>query len=81
MRAIKLFRTKAGFTQAQLAERAGCHQHHISRWEHGDVQVRDVNLARVANALDMTPWELRYAEHLLQRRAEVEEAVQGYTLA
>jgi len=81
MKAIKLFRDKAGLTQAELAERVGCRQHHISRWEHGDVEVSDANLAKIAAALGITPWELRYAEHLLERREEVEEVVQGYALA
>lgn len=81
MQAIKLFRERAGLTQAELAGRVGCHQHHISRWEHGDVRVTDANLAKIARALDMTPWELRYAEFLLERREAVEEVVQGYALA
>ena len=45
------------------------------------MRLSDANLAKIAKALDMTPWELRYAEYLLERRETVEEAVQGYALA
>jgi transcriptional regulator with XRE-family HTH domain len=81
VKAIKLFREEAGLTQRELAELVGCRQHHVNRWEHGDVAVSDTNLARIAKALNRTTWEFRYAEQLLRRRAEVEEAVQGYALA
>lgn len=32
---LRAARKAAGLTQAQLAEKVGCNQHHISRWEGG----------------------------------------------
>ncbi len=81
MRSIKLFREQAGLTQQELADLAGVHQHHISRWERGTVDIGDGNLAKVAKALGVTPWELRYGQHLLERREAVEQVVQGFALA
>lgn len=81
MKAIRMYRERAGLTQAQLADLAGVHQHHISRWERGHHEIGGTNLCKVAEALNMLPWELTYAEQLLERREAVEEAVEGFALA
>ncbi len=81
MEAIRVFRKRAGLTQEQLAERMGVRQPHVSRWEQGRVEPTRNNLERVADALGMLPWELRYAEELIERRDGVEKAVAEHVTA
>lgn len=81
MEGIRVIRKRAGLTQAQLAERAGVNQHHISRWETGQVRPGRENLERVADALGVLPWELHLAQELVERQKAVEEAVAEYALA
>lgn len=47
---LKAARIAAGLTQAQLAEKVGCSQHHISRWEEGR-EPRALTLKKLAEAL------------------------------
>ena len=56
-------------------------QHHISRWETGQVRPSRENLAKVATALGVLPWELHLAQELLDRSRVVEKAVEEYALA
>lgn len=75
MEAIRLFREKEGLTQRELAARAGVRQPHISRWETAEVEPTRPNLEKLARALGVLPWELHYAEQLIQRREAVEATV------
>lgn len=43
-------RKAAGLSQAQLAEKVGCSQHHISRWEAGQ-EPKALTLKKLALAL------------------------------
>ncbi len=81
MEGIRVMRKRAGMTQAQLAERAGVNQHHISRWEKGRVEPSRANLERVADALGVLPWELHLAQEMVERSRVVEKAVEEYALA
>ena len=48
---IEDMRRAAGMTQAQLADKIGCSQEHISRWETGTVTPGADTLKRIAEAL------------------------------
>lgn len=50
---LKAARMAAGLTQAQLAEKIGCSQHHICRWEAGQ-EPRALTLKNLAQALGCT---------------------------
>ena len=51
-------RMERGLTQGQLAEKAGCYQKDISRWETGVCKPGTVSLIKLAAALDCTIDEL-----------------------
>ena len=44
-------RLASGMTQGQLAEKIGCSQKDVSRWEHGARTPRAETLAKLADAL------------------------------
>jgi transcriptional regulator with XRE-family HTH domain len=48
---IRAARQAAGLSQYQLAERVGCSQHHISRWENGERGPSAQSLKKLAKAL------------------------------
>jgi DNA-binding XRE family transcriptional regulator len=48
---IRALRIKAGFTQTQLAERAGLPQSHISRLENAQYSATNMTLQKIADAL------------------------------
>lgn len=48
---LKAARLAAGLSQYQLAEKVGCSQHHISRWENGERGPSAKSLKKLANAL------------------------------
>lgn len=45
-------RRRAGISQGELAERAGCNQSQISRWETGEYQLTVPELARLLRAMN-----------------------------
>ena len=51
-------RKTQGLTQAELGEKLGVHQSHITRWESDRVRPREKTLAQIAAALNATPEEL-----------------------
>jgi transcriptional regulator with XRE-family HTH domain len=62
---IKLFaqnmraaRTRAKLSQEALAEEAGLHRTYVGSVERGERNVSLVNIARLAKALGLQPWEL-----------------------
>lgn len=55
-------RMAAGMTQGQLAEKIGCSQKDVSRWEHGARTPRVETLAKIAGVFgckieDLISWE------------------------
>lgn len=81
MKAIKLFRKRAGLTQQELAENIGVWQPHISRWEHVRHEIGDEYLGKIAEALGVQPWEIRYAEELIEQRDDASRAVEEFAAA
>lgn len=53
--AIRSHRTKLGWTQEQLAQRAGLTQSHVCRLEQGTHSPTDLTIQKVANALGVDP--------------------------
>lgn len=49
---LKRARKAAGLSQADLAEKVGCHQKDISRWESGLHEPGALTLKKMAQALD-----------------------------
>lgn len=58
---LRAIRKKKGFTQADLAKKAGIPRPTISRIENGERNVTMRKLKRIANALDMD-LEIRFVE-------------------
>lgn len=81
MRAIKLFRQRAGLTQQELADLVGVEQPHISRWEYAHHRISDLYLGKIAAALNVEPWEVRYAEELIEMRDDASRAVEEFALS
>jgi len=52
---LRFLRERRGFTQEELATRAGLHVTHISLLEHGKRSARIETLERLGKALDMQP--------------------------
>lgn len=48
---LRTARLAAGLTQTQLAEKAGCHQKDVSRWESGNLEPKATTLKKLAQAL------------------------------
>lgn len=80
MEGIKAIRTRAGLSQAEVAERMGVPQGHVSRWETGRHKPTRENLERIADALGVSLWQLVLAEELVERHKAVEEAVTDFAL-
>ncbi len=57
-RAILQRRKENGWTQAELGEKLGVHQSHITRWESDQIRPRDNSLVKIAEALETTVEEL-----------------------
>ena len=55
---IKSIRTAKGISQTQLAERMGCLQHEVSRWENGSRTPALRSLQKIADVLGVTVGEL-----------------------
>ena len=55
---VRVRRTELGWTQEQLAERAGLHFTYVSSVERGERNVTLLTIVRLANALDINPARL-----------------------
>ena len=55
---IRAARRAAGLTQVQLAEKAGCSQQDINRWETGRVNPTAKTLKKLAEAIGCKPGDL-----------------------
>jgi transcriptional regulator with XRE-family HTH domain len=55
---VREFRISEGYSQEELANRAGMHRTYVSGIERGERNVALKNLTRLAQALDVTPSEL-----------------------
>ncbi len=62
---VRYYRKKAGLSQEKLAERAGLHRTYIGGVERGEYNVSAINIARIAQALDIEPFIL-----LVEKQAE-----------
>ena len=49
--AIRKYRQRAGFSQEELAEKAGLHRNYFGRVERGEENIKMVPLRRIAKAL------------------------------
>ena len=49
---LRLYRQRAGLTQAELAEQTGIRQHHLSEMEHNKRPLGKTNAKKLANILD-----------------------------
>lgn len=58
---LRLLRMRKGWSQLQLAEKAGLSNEAISHWEHGDNAPRMENAEKLADALGVTITELYQA--------------------
>lgn len=67
-----MFRIRAGLNQTELAERVGVAQATIARYENRTRSPRSEALGRLADALGVEPWDLAYAEQVMERRLAVE---------
>ena len=59
---IKRFRENLGISQEELAHRADVHSNTIARWERDEVSPRGTSLAKLANALQVSPAALLTGE-------------------
>jgi transcriptional regulator with XRE-family HTH domain len=57
-RRLRAQRTELGWSQMDLAERAGMHFTYLSSVERGERNISLVNILRVANALGVDPGDL-----------------------
>jgi len=57
-RRLRQLRTKAGFSQEELAARASLHRTYVGGIERGERNVAVVNLVRLAEALGVEPSDL-----------------------
>jgi transcriptional regulator with XRE-family HTH domain len=55
---IRHYRGEAGLTQEQLAELAGLHRTYIGHVERAEKNVSARNIAKIARALQIEPYEL-----------------------
>jgi transcriptional regulator with XRE-family HTH domain len=81
LRALTIFRIRAGLTQQELADLVGVAQATINRYEKGERTPRPATLGRLADALGVEEWDLTYAEQVMERRHAVERLVEEYALA
>lgn len=64
-KAIAFLRTCRGWTQAELAERAGAGESRISTWENGKQMPRDSSVEKLARAFGVPPANLYGLQHAL----------------
>ena len=55
---LRYLRSQLGHSQEELAQIAGLHRTYISSLERGERNVSLKNIERLANALDVEPWQL-----------------------
>ena len=68
---LRALRESRGFSQAELARRAGLGKSQVSRYERGKELPQLVSLEKLLGALGAEPLTLFYTAHLLQHRAEI----------
>ncbi len=59
---IKHLREYLGISQEELAHRTGVHSNTVARWERDEVSPRGLSMAKLANALQVSPAELLNGE-------------------
>ena len=55
---IRLYRTRAGFTQEKLAERAELHHNFVGEVERGNMECSVTSLVKIAKALNVSVRDL-----------------------
>jgi transcriptional regulator with XRE-family HTH domain len=81
LKSIRMFRERARFKQRDLERESGVSQSMISLYETGALEPSPKQVARIAKALGVTEYELRYADSLLRRRESTEAAVEEFARA
>ena len=71
---LRALRESRGFSQAELARRAGMGKSQVSKYERGKELPQLGSLERLLDALGAEPLTLFYTAHLLQHRAEISPA-------
>ncbi len=74
---LKHIRTKKGLTQKRLGELCEMDAAQIRRYESGKVEPRTESLERIANALGVSPYEIRYGEEPPQKLDMVSSFLDG----
>ena len=70
-RTLRALRESRGFSQSELARRAGVGKSQISKYERGKELPQLVSLGKLLDALGSEPLTLFYTAHLLKHRAEI----------
>jgi transcriptional regulator with XRE-family HTH domain len=81
VQAVRVFRQNAGMSQTELAARSGVPQPMISLYECGIREPHTTTLEKLADALDVSPWQLHYAEEMLAGQGQVEQAIEEFATA
>jgi transcriptional regulator with XRE-family HTH domain len=68
---LRALRESRGFSQAELAHRAGVGKSQVSKYERGKELPQLVSLEKLLDALGSEPLTLFYTAHLLRHRAEL----------
>jgi len=55
---VRRRRLELGFSQEELAERAGVHRTYVGMLERSEKNVTIYNIERIAQALQLKPWKL-----------------------
>ncbi len=77
-----MYRVRKGLTQRGLAKVAGVKSAAmISHYETGKFDPSPETLAKLAEALGVTPYDLHYCDEVLARRRAVEQTVDEYVTA
>ena len=75
---VRSYRNKAGFSQDELAERAGLHFTYIGQVERGEKNATLESIAKIARALQV-PLDILF-ENIVTGSADNQIAAEGYSL-
>ncbi len=75
MKALEMYRHRAGMRQEDLAEKAGVSRNALSAYENGAREPSVRSLQKLADVLGVSVWEVHYADDYICRREAVEKVV------